>query len=393
MGNRFSNLSLTNIFRFFFFPPTDINAHSTLYGDGIYRTYYGGPPVYWHTSETSDPTVAWLQRVTGMIQEENIPSKPEIQNAQIISTLFHVRKSTISLDTKSLILNLELMVNLDNAYLSVTVTDNAQQSEKCFKEQVKRGEWMKSIKLQPLEKSLSKSYHEEINLIERVDIDPSVDQITVQSNFHIQNPSVYNFNDLPIFPNQNTTNTYETNNTTNINTNNITNNNSNWTIQICIIEKDKKDISKLTREETIVYVNESFHIESSKQILYANISHLLGKKRDKVLKKFVIADVFQQHTDIFQSSSIMDEIPLHAVLPTVGSSTVQYNPKISTATDEIQDPCVICISEPSTCIPVPCRHLCMCKNCSQALIEQNRSIHRCPLCRSDISTIIDMNPT
>ena len=43
--------------------------------------------------------------------------------------------------------------------------------------------------------------------------------------------------------------------------------------------------------------------------------------------------------------------------------------------------CVVCITNPKIVVLLPCRHLCVCKECFDLLLAENRE---CPLCRSDI---------
>mmetsp|Transcript_15139 Transcript_15139/g.44793 ORF Transcript_15139/g.44793 Transcript_15139/m.44793 type:complete len:121 (-) Transcript_15139:26-388(-) len=47
--------------------------------------------------------------------------------------------------------------------------------------------------------------------------------------------------------------------------------------------------------------------------------------------------------------------------------------------------CVICQEEEKTCLLLPCRHLCLCKECSRRSELQN-----CPLCRKQILQKIDV---
>ena len=47
--------------------------------------------------------------------------------------------------------------------------------------------------------------------------------------------------------------------------------------------------------------------------------------------------------------------------------------------------CVICMAEPRTTVLIPCRHLCLCADCAQALRQQT---HKCPICRSGIPCVV-----
>jgi hypothetical protein len=47
--------------------------------------------------------------------------------------------------------------------------------------------------------------------------------------------------------------------------------------------------------------------------------------------------------------------------------------------------CVICLDSESTQVLIPCGHKCLCNNCSSNLLENSKC---CPLCRTQITTII-----
>jgi hypothetical protein len=51
--------------------------------------------------------------------------------------------------------------------------------------------------------------------------------------------------------------------------------------------------------------------------------------------------------------------------------------------------CVICMTLPSQAVVLPCRHICMCTSCAQALTEQDQST-KCPMCRERVSDIITL---
>ena len=47
--------------------------------------------------------------------------------------------------------------------------------------------------------------------------------------------------------------------------------------------------------------------------------------------------------------------------------------------------CVICYTETSNTIVLPCRHLSLCKPCSQIVRIQN---NKCPICRSEVQKFV-----
>lgn len=48
--------------------------------------------------------------------------------------------------------------------------------------------------------------------------------------------------------------------------------------------------------------------------------------------------------------------------------------------------CVICLERSRSIVIMPCRHLCLCKECSQQLLMRYES--RCPVCRNDILSFL-----
>jgi hypothetical protein len=52
---------------------------------------------------------------------------------------------------------------------------------------------------------------------------------------------------------------------------------------------------------------------------------------------------------------------------------------------EVAD-CVICLTDPSSIILIPCAHMALCRNCYNCLMKTN---NKCPLCRKNILNIIE----
>ena len=53
--------------------------------------------------------------------------------------------------------------------------------------------------------------------------------------------------------------------------------------------------------------------------------------------------------------------------------------------------CVVCQSEQKNILVIPCRHMCMCKSCSNELFRVQMYRHRsCPLCRTPIASVIEI---
>ncbi|ALC40312.1 CG2617 [Drosophila busckii] len=53
------------------------------------------------------------------------------------------------------------------------------------------------------------------------------------------------------------------------------------------------------------------------------------------------------------------------------------------------DVCVICLERGRSIVILPCRHLCLCKHCSQQL-HRTEGGHRCPICRNYIDTLLQI---
>lgn len=47
--------------------------------------------------------------------------------------------------------------------------------------------------------------------------------------------------------------------------------------------------------------------------------------------------------------------------------------------------CVICLTDPRDTTALPCRHMCMCHACAQALRAQSS---RCPICRHHVESLL-----
>lgn len=52
--------------------------------------------------------------------------------------------------------------------------------------------------------------------------------------------------------------------------------------------------------------------------------------------------------------------------------------------------CLVCASEPSTTMVLPCRHLCLCPPCANIIRLKS---HSCPVCRGTILSLLELGPT
>ena len=53
--------------------------------------------------------------------------------------------------------------------------------------------------------------------------------------------------------------------------------------------------------------------------------------------------------------------------------------------DDADGVCVVCIENPKDTVVLPCRHMCMCSECAQAVRNQRG---KCPMCRTDIERLM-----
>lgn len=49
--------------------------------------------------------------------------------------------------------------------------------------------------------------------------------------------------------------------------------------------------------------------------------------------------------------------------------------------------CIICLSEPRTTTVLPCRHMCLCPECAEALRQSSST---CPICRTRVEALLQI---
>ncbi|KAJ1660999.1 E3 ubiquitin-protein ligase mgrn1 [Dispira simplex] len=104
-----------------------------------------------------------------------------------------------------------------------------------------------------------------------------------------------------------------------------------------------------------------------------------------------IPSISQEVTGLNITSRYSAE-PFREMEPTLVSSTMQFPQQSVTYTNRSQDneneyarECVICLTNPRTVVLLPCRHMCACLPCAEALEAQSR---QCPVCRLEFSTLL-----
>jgi len=57
---------------------------------------------------------------------------------------------------------------------------------------------------------------------------------------------------------------------------------------------------------------------------------------------------------------------------------------------ETSEECVICITNPRNTVVIPCRHMCLCHECAEALRHQT---NKCPICRGSVRSLLKIEIT
>ena len=114
--------------------------------------------------------------------------------------------------------------------------------------------------------------------------------------------------------------------------------------------------------------------EKALTILGNRCNHLERKKQDFIaLMEEVLTSEYLSKQSIDETERLEDK--LRDTVDRVVAS------KMSKLSQQVEHRvCVICQVEPKTILLMPCRHLCVCKQCST-----NEKLESCPLCRQSIS--------
>ncbi|KAG5049532.1 hypothetical protein JHK85_010635 [Glycine max] len=84
--------------------------------------------------------------------------------------------------------------------------------------------------------------------------------------------------------------------------------------------------------------------------------------------------------DETSGDSLLDASP-HMQITQGNSSTTNFDD------NDPRNECVICMTEPKDTTVLPCRHMCMCNECANALQHQ---FNKCPKCRQPIEELIEI---
>ena len=141
----------------------------------------------------------------------------------------------------------------------------------------------------------------------------------------------------------------------------------------------------------------------------------LGETFNSSIDEFGLRQTFVTSVKISDKKSIEEKFPLVVILSAVGDKnkevcqttccsllligTTEWIPhveqqslKINSRIFEYYDlfgledtgltECVVCLTEPRSVTVLPCRHLCLCRNCSDVIRASPLYQQKCPICRS-----------
>jgi len=124
-------------------------------------------------------------------------------------------------------------------------------------------------------------------------------------------------------------------------------------------------------------------------------AHSSGSTADPALGADI--DLYSNICSVTLTSSDQTDLIVRVDKATVRSNSVTYvlseifgvpshtNDDTSGNTRE----CVVCLSEPATTFPLPCRHCCLCMNCADLFRQQS---NKCPICRAPLRALIQVVP-
>ena len=129
-------------------------------------------------------------------------------------------------------------------------------------------------------------------------------------------------------------------------------------------------------------------------VVCAKAEKLVGQKKKNIMN-------FERRCTIKQKLSDGDYDPwqfLEAISHTIGKSysysTLTSSDSESSDNESAESPveenkCIVCLGQRTTAtwVFMPCRHACCCIRCSQRIKDLSQS---CPMCRSDIESMIQI---
>ncbi|CAO2179935.1 unnamed protein product [Urochloa humidicola] len=119
--------------------------------------------------------------------------------------------------------------------------------------------------------------------------------------------------------------------------------------------------------------DEELILKATKENLHKPVTTAFNKGHDQEFKQpcGTGIDVSQ-----FQESELSKEIY------GIGNTADENNDE-----DESGKECVICLSEPRDTTVLPCRHMCLCRECAQLLRLQS---NKCPICRQPVGGLLEI---
>mmetsp|Transcript_4029 Transcript_4029/g.11835 ORF Transcript_4029/g.11835 Transcript_4029/m.11835 type:complete len:192 (+) Transcript_4029:40-615(+) len=57
--------------------------------------------------------------------------------------------------------------------------------------------------------------------------------------------------------------------------------------------------------------------------------------------------------------------------------------------EDLDENCIVCMDQPRDATVMPCRHMVLCSRCAGALRYRTDVQHRCPICRTEIESVLE----
>ena len=150
---------------------------------------------------------------------------------------------------------------------------------------------------------------------------------------------------------------------------------------------------RIDRQQNINYGNNIHHMNYNNYHSNENIDSIIDNTYNDdytypiYIEENALLDMNMNNNDleIFTDPSNLDISRYLFELP-INQEPIQTEVKNTKMIDTQE--CVICMSEKTTCIIVPCGHKCLCSICSITLRKNYSS--KCPICRIDITNSIEV---
>ncbi|RZC16752.1 putative E3 ubiquitin-protein ligase LUL4 [Glycine soja] len=125
-------------------------------------------------------------------------------------------------------------------------------------------------------------------------------------------------------------------------------------------------------------------VKNTNKLVASSGGSILGLKFLDPLAELLVSGMIlkagAETEDETSGDSLLDASP-HMQITQGNSSTTNFDD------NDPRNECVICMTEPKDTTVLPCRHMCMCNECANALQHQ---FNKCPKCRQPIEELIEI---